>query len=106
LVVQAPGMVYTETRITRYTGGATPRGAPLTVTGKEITAYLRTGRFIARKLSRTARCASLVSGTIAREPEPRNTPNTTRAKLFDEDSRSGPHHGRELTWWASNEAAG
>jgi len=115
-VVQAPDMVYTEeTRITRYTGGATLLRPGLTVTGKEITAYLKDAASEDSSLDKTIADGAVRIVSIRDNRTRTGTSEHAEYYAGEEkvvltggqplfvDSLKGRTTGRELTWWANND---
>jgi lipopolysaccharide export system protein LptA len=116
-VVHAPDLVYTEeTRIAVYSGGVLLQRPDMTVTGKEIKAYLNDAdadsslnKTVAdgtvKILSNDTKRAKTRTGTSEHSEyyadEGKVIMNGGRPLLVD--SKEGKTEGNELTWWANDD---
>lgn len=119
-VVRAPDLVYTEeTRVAVYTGGVALARPGLTVTGREITAYLKDSTSEDSSLDKAVAegAVRIVSNTVTAKENRTRTGTSEHAEYYageDKvvltggqplfvDSLKGRTTGRELTWWTNSD---
>ena len=118
-VVRAPDLVYNDdTRLALYQGGAVMSRPDLTVTGREIRAYLKDADSDSSLDKAFSDGAVKIDSTAAPGGKPRRRTGTSEHSEYyaDEgkvimqggqpvliDSVKGKTMGKQLTWWANND---